>query len=335
MENKLPPHIAITQMIFGFVPAKAIHIAAKLNIAELIAAHGPMNASQLAEKTGSNKEAIYRLLRALASNGIFAENQNENFALTPLAECLKENHPESMKAMAISAGGLFYKAYNELPFAVQSGEPGWHKALGMGPFEYLTNNPEEGKIFDRAMTNFHGGETQPMIDNYDFSVFDTVVDIGGGNGDVLSSVLKQNQGVNGVLFDMPEVVARAMANISTNGLSSRIEINAGDFFESVPSGDAYILRHIVHDWSDEDAVAILVNCRKAMNPDGKIVVVEAVIPKGNDPHPFKWLDITMLMIGGKERTKEQFETLFTRAGLKLTRIIPVTPTISIIEGAAN
>lgn len=335
METNLPPHIAITQMIFGFVPAKAVHIAAKLNIAELIAAHGPLTVEQLAEKTGSNKHAIYRLLRALASNGIFTEVQTGNFGLTPMAECLQEDHPESMKAMAISAGGLFYKAYNELPFAVQTGEPGWHKAMGMGPFEYLTNHPEEGKIFDRAMTNFHGGETQPMIDHYDFSIFDKVVDVGGGNGDVLSSVLKQNQGINGVLFDIPEVVERAKVNISDNGLGSRIETAGGDFFESVPEGDAYILRHIVHDWSDEDAVSILSNCRKAMKPGGKVLVVEAVIPPGNDPHPFKWLDITMLMIGGKERTKEQFENIFLRAGLKLVRIIPATPAISIVEGIAT
>jgi len=332
MENSLPPNIAITQMIFGFVPAKAVHVAAKLNIAELIATTGPMKASQLAEKTGTHKESLYRLLRALASNGIFNENEDGRFSLTPMAECLQENHPDSMKAMAIAAGGLFYKAYNELLFAVHSGEPGWHKAIGMGPFEYLTNNPEEGKTFDRAMTNFHGGETQPMIDNYDFSVFDTVVDVGGGNGDVLSSVLKQNQGVNGILFDIPEVVARAMENISNNDLRSRIEINGGDFFESVPSGDAYILRHIVHDWNDDEAIQILSNCRKAMNHDGKILVVEAVIPEGNDPHPFKWLDITMLMIGGKERSKEQFEDIFARAGLSISQIIPITPSISIVEG---
>lgn len=332
MENNLLPHIAITQMIFGFVPAKAIHIAAKLNIADLIATNGPMHPSQLAEETGSNKESIYRLLRALASNGIFAEDETGKFALTPLAKCLKKDHPESMKAMAISAGGLFYKAYNELSFAVQTGDPGFAKAIGMGPFEYLTNHPEEGKIFDRAMTNFHGGETQPMIDHYDFSIFDSVVDVGGGNGDVLSAVLEQNAGVEGVLFDMPQVIERAKENISGKGLSDRCALEAGNFFESVPSGDAYILRHIVHDWSDEDAVRILANCRKAMKPNGKILVVEAVIPPGNGPHPFKWLDLTMLMIGGKERNKGQFEAIFERAGLQINRILSVTPAISVVEG---
>lgn len=332
MENNLPPSLAITQMIFGFVTAKAIHVAAKLNIADLIASNGPMSASQLAKRTMCDADAVYRVLRALASNGIFIENEDGHFALTPMAECLQENHQNSMKAMAIVAGGLFYKAYNELAFTVQTGKPGFEKAIGMGPFAYLSNNPEEGKNFDRAMANFHGGETQPMIDHYDFSVFDTVVDVGGGNGDVLSSVLEQNPKVKGILFDMGEVIARAKSNIADKGLSNRCQMQAGDFFASVPHGDSYILRHIVHDWSDEDAVKILINCRKALKPNGKILVVEAVIPKGNDPHPFKWLDLTMLMIGGKERTKGQFEDIFKQAGLKLTRIIPVTPAISIIEG---
>ncbi len=332
MENNLPPNLVITQMIFGFVTAKAIHVAAKLNIADLIASNGPMSASELSIKTICDTEAVYRVLRALASNGIFIENEDGRFSLTPMAECLQENHQDSMKAMAIAAGGLFYRAYNEFAFTVQTGKPGFEKAIGMGPFEYLSNNPEEGKTFDRAMTNFHGGETQPMIDHYDFSVFDTVVDVGGGNGDVLSSVLEQNPNVKGILFDMEEVIERAKSNIADKGLSNRCQLQGGDFFASVPQGDSYILRHIVHDWSDEDAVKILSNCRKALKPNGKILVVEAVIPKGNDPHPFKWLDLTMLMIGGKERTKDQFETLFSKAGLRLNRIIPITPAISIVEG---
>ena len=332
MDSSLPPNVALAQMVFGFVTAKAIHVAAKFNFADLIASNGPMSVDQLAKSANCDEGAVFRLLRALASNGIFNENKDGRFALTPMAECLQENHPQSMKAMAIAAGGLFYRAYTELVFAVQTGKPGFDKAIGMGPFEYLSNNPEEGKTFDRAMTNFHGGETQPMIDHYDFSVFDTVVDVGGGNGDVLSSVLEQNTEVKGVLFDMPEVIERARENISNKGLIDRCKPTAGNFFESVPNGDAYILRHIVHDWNDDDAVRILSNCRKSMNSNGKILVVEAVIPEGNDPHPFKWLDITMLMIGGKERTKEQFETIFNKAGLKINRILPITPAISIVEG---
>ena len=323
-------------MIFGYVTTKAIHVAAKLNIADLITSHGPMDGSELARLTGANAEAIFRLLRALASSGIFIENENGKFSLTPLAECLKEDSPTSVKAMALSAGSLFYKTYTEFLYAVQNGGGGWVKALGSPPFEYLRDHPEEGKIFDRMMTDIHGGETQPMVENYDFSVFKTVIDIGGGNGDVISAVLNKNPETKGVLFDLPEVIQRSTENILASGLKARCKLASGNFFESVTSGgDAYILRHIIHDWSDEDTVRILTNCRKAMNPGGKILVVEAVIPNGNDPHPFKWLDLTMLMIGGKERTKEQFAQVFTKSGLELTRIIPITPAICIVEGEVN
>ncbi|WP_149276172.1 methyltransferase [Pareuzebyella sediminis] len=335
MENDLPPQIAMTQMILGYVPVKAIHAAAKLNIAELLATHGPMNSIQLAEKTDTHPEAVYRLLRALASNGIFREGENGKFELTPLAECLKEDSPNSTKAMALSAGNLFYRAFTELMYAVRHGGGGWVEALGAPPFEYLRDHPEEGKIFDRMMTDIHGGETAPMVDNYDFSVFNTVVDIGGGNGEVISAILNENSRTKGILFDLPEVIDRSKENIKAGGLLDRCQLLTGDFFKTVPKGgDAYILRHIVHDWNDEDAISILTNCRKAMVPHGKVLVVEAVIPKGNDPHPFKWLDLTMLMIGGKERTKEQFEHIFSRAGLKLVRIIPATPAVSIVEGVA-
>lgn len=336
MENNLPPNIAITQMIFGYVTTKAIHVAAKLNIADLITAHGPMDSNELEHSTGANSGAIFRLLRALASSGIFMEGENGKFSLTPLAECLKEDSPTSVKAMALSAGSLFYKTFNEFLFAVENGGGGWVKALGAPPFEYLRDHPEEGKIFDRMMTDIHGGETQPMVENYDFSVFKTVIDIGGGNGDVISAVLHKNPETKGLLFDLPEVILRSTENITSAGLNERCQLMAGNFFESVTSGgDAYILRHIIHDWSDEDAVRILTNCRKAMNPGGKILVVEAVIPRGNEPHPFKWLDLTMLMIGGKERTEEQFDYVFMKAGLKLMRIIPVTPAICIVEGEVN
>lgn len=336
MENNMPPKLIITQMIFGYVTAKAIHVAAKLNIADLLAAHGPMNCSELASKSSAHEESLYRLLRALASAGIFVEDQNGIFSLTPLAECLKEDSPESVKAMAQSAGNVLYKAYNEFLYSIQTGDGGFKKAHGVPIFEYLANNPEEGKIFDRMMTDIHGDETEPMVNNYDFSVFNTVVDVGGGNGEVISAVLNKNPGVKGILLDVPDVINRSRENIAAWGLSDRCQLDTGNFFESVSKGgDAYILRHITHDWCDEEAVTILNNCRISMNPGGKVLVVEAVIPEGNDPNPFKWLDLTMLMIGGKERTKNQFENVFSQAGLKLTRVVPVTPDLSVVEGTAR
>lgn len=333
MENNIPPKLVITQMILGYVTSKAIYAAAKLNIADLIAANGPMNCSELADKSNAHEESIYRLMRALASIDIFTEDKKGKFSLTPLAECLLEDSTSSMKAMSLSTGSVFYKAFDEFLYSVKSGQGGFTKAHGMPVFEYLTNNPDQGKIFDRMMTDFHGDETKPMVDNYDFSVFKKVVDIGGGNGGVISAVLNKNKGLSGVLFDIPEVINRSRESINSKGLSDRCSLDAGNFFESVSKGgDVYILRHIIHDWSDEDSITILSNCRIAMNPRGKILVVEAVIPEGNKPNPFKWLDLTMLMIGGKERTKSQFEHIFSKSGLKLTQVIPVTENLSIIEG---
>jgi len=335
MENNLPPNIVLSQMLFGPLVAKAIHVAAKLNIADTIKAEGPMNCASLASKSGAHEESLVRLMRALASFGIFSIDQGGKYSLTPMAECLTIDSPISVKSMALSTGGVFFKAFDELLYSVQTGDGGFKKAYGVPVFDYLTSQPDEGKVFDRMMTDIHGGETKPMIDNYDFSVFKTIVDVGGGNGDLLSEVLNNNPAVNGILFDLPEVVNRSQNSIAKKGLKERCKLEAGSFFESVvKGGDAYIMRHILHDWSDADAVTILTNCRKAMNPGGKVLVVEAVIQDGNDPSPFKLLDLTMLLIGGKERTNKQFESIFSQAGLKLNRIVPFQHDLSVVEGVA-
>mgnify|MGYP001550305025 FL=1 len=336
MENKFPPNIIVSQMIFGCVITKAIHVAAKMNIADLLDEQGPMNCSELAKKSGAHAESLSRLMRALASIWIFSIDQNGKYSLTPLAECLKADSPVSVKSMALAVGGVFYKAYDELLFSVQTGAGGFKKALGVPVFDYLTSNPEDGKIFDRMMTDIHGGETEPMVDTYDFSVFNTIVDVGGGNGNLISAVLNKNPKVKGILFDLPEVINRSHTNITTRGLSERCRLDSGSFFESVSKGgDAYIMRHILHDWSDADAITILGNCRKAMNPDGKVLVVEAVIQEGNEPSPFKLLDLSMLLVGGKERTNKQFEYIFSQAGLKLNRIVPFQHDLSVVEGVAR
>jgi ubiquinone/menaquinone biosynthesis C-methylase UbiE len=197
----------------------------------------------------------------------------------------------------------------------------------------MTERPERGKIYDAAMTGVHGGETEPMLDAYDFSPFQTVIDIGGGNGLVLAAILQRHPTVKGILFDLPAVVDRAQTIISDLGLSDRCQIVGGDFFSSVPvGGDAYVMRHIIHDWDDDEAMAILRNCRVAMNPEGRILVVETVIPPANEPCFGKWLDLMMLVVGGRERTEEQYRRLFLEAGLKLNCIVSTTQEISVIEG---
>ena len=335
MENSLPPKVVLNQILFGFVLTKAIYVAAKLNFADIIGARGPMTSAELAKQSGADDESVSRLLRGLASAGIFSIDDNGKYSMTPLAESLKDDNPESIKAMALVLGDTFYKAYDELLFSVKTGENGFKKALGVPVFQYLTDNAETGKHFDRMMTDIHGGETQPMMETYDFSAFKTVVDIGGGNGEVISAILNKHAAVKGILFDLPEVIDRARNNVSASGLTDRCQLVSGNFFDSVvKGGDAYIMRHILHDWSDNDAITILTNCRKSMNAGGKVLVVEAVIQEGNEPSPFKLLDLTMLLIGGKERTKSQFENIFSKAGLKLNRIVPFQHDLSVVEGVA-
>lgn len=332
MTENLPPHAQMQQMITGYAVCQAIYTAAKLDIAELIATNDNLSVAALAEKAGTDASALFRLLRALASVGVFKENEDGQFIMTPMAECLRYTHPHSVKAMALGLGKVIYPAYQKLLYSVKTGKGGFEAYHGIPVFEYFNANQEEAKVFDRMMTDIHGGETGPMIETYDFSRFEKVVDIGGGNGDVICQLLRKHPDLSGELFDLPHVVKRSKENLKTWGLLDRVQCTGGDFFEAVPEGgDAYILRHIIHDWGDRDAVKILSNCCSAMKPDGKVLVVEAVIPPGNDPHPFKWLDLTMLLIGGKERTKKEFEELFDQSCLKLERVIPVTPVVSVVE----
>lgn len=332
MKNTQSTKEALNQMIGGYWISQAIYVAAELGIADLLI-EGPKTYEELAEQTNAQSEALYRLMRALASVGIFEEGSQRRFSLTPLAENLRSDIPDSQRSFAIMMGAESYQAWGHLLHSVKSGEQAFDKRYGKPIFQHLTENPDRGKLFDAAMTGIHGGETEPMINAYDFSQFQTVVDIGGGNGQVLSAILKRHSNLKGVLFDLPGVVERAKPYIAEAGLSGRCQIVGGDFFREVPNGgDAYLMRHILHDWDDEKAVAILRNCREAMNPDGKVLAIETVIPPGNDPNFGKWLDLMMLVIGGRERTEQQYRSLFSEAGLKLNRIVSTAVEISVIEG---
>ena len=316
------------QMITGYWVSQSLRVVVVLDIADRLL-DKDQSAEELAAASGVQGDALYRVLRALASVGIFKEDSENKFSLTPLAELLCGSHPQSLKSFILMVTGAAYQAWGRLEHAVATGDPAFNEAFGQGIFEYLTENPREGKIFDEAMTGIHGGETVPMLDAYDFSAFKTIADIGGGNGTTLSGIIERYTGVQGILFDLPQVVARAK-----NHLSGRIQTIGGDFFQEVPAADAYVLRHIVHDWSDEDASRILTNCAEAMEPGGKVLIVESVIPTGNDPCFGKWLDLMMLTIGGKERTAGQFAALLESAGFKLNRIIPTAAEISVVEGVA-
>lgn len=320
------------QMFAGSWITQGMWVAAELGIADLLT-KGPRTVEQLAEDTCTQSGALYRLLRALASVGIFVQDAQKRFSLTPLAELLRTEAMGSQRSIAIMMGGEFQAAWGELLHSVRTGEPGFQKKFGMPFFQYMIEHPERHTIYDAAMTGVHGGETEPMLDAYDFAVFKTVVDIGGGNGQVLGAILKRHPSLHGILFDLPDVADRTRSDISSSGVADRIRIEGGDFFSSIPAGaDAYVLRHIIHDWDDSKAIAILRKCREAMAPGGKVLVVEMVIPPGNEPGFGKWLDLMMLLVAGQERTKEEYNCLFSAAGLKMTDVIQTTSDVSIVEG---
>ncbi len=310
---------------------QAIYVASELGIADLLA-EGPQTAGELARDTKTHAEALYRVLRALASVGIFAEDDDGRFSLTPIAENLRTDRPDSLRAFGIMLGAEFYQSWGNLLYSVQTGEQGFQRRYGVPFFQYMTEHPDRHSIYDTAMMVHGIAETEPMLDAYDFSGFSTVVDVGGGNGRMLAAILNRHPGVEGILFDLPAVAERSGTIISGLGLSERCRIVGGDFFTSVPAADAYVLRHVIHDWDDEDAATILRNCRDAMNPGGRILLVETVIPALNEPCFGKWLDLMMLLVGGRERTEEQYRRLFRQAGLTLNRVVPTAHEVSVIEG---
>lgn len=318
------------QMIVGHMACQGIATAARLGIADLLV-DGPRSVTDLAQEVKVHDESLYRLLRALASVDVFKEDGNKMFCLTPLAEYLRHDSTQSLKNMAMIAGGPLYNTWSELLYAVQTGEETFKKIYKKSLFDFLAENKKEGEIFDAAMEGMHINEVVPMLDSYDFSPFEKVIDVGGGNGSLLSAILEKYETINGMVFDLPETIERS--KVSCEKVISRCKFHGGNFFESIPTGgDIYLMRHIIHDWNDDDSLTILKNCRKAMKPKSKVLIIENIIPKGNESYFGKWLDIGMLLIGGKERTEEEYNNLLSGAGLKLNRIIPTAIDISIIEG---
>jgi ubiquinone/menaquinone biosynthesis C-methylase UbiE len=320
-------------MITGYWVSQAIYAAAKFAIADHLK-HGPKPVDELAKITATHPDALYRLLRALASVGIFSEGEARHFSLTPLAELLQSEAPGSKRALALMSGDEQFRTWAEIDYSIQTGKIAFDKVFGKPIFDYLGEHPDKARIFDAAMVGIHGRESDAVLDACDFSGIRRIVDIGGGNGSQLTGILKKNTAMKGILFDLPHVVERAKERIASAGLAERCELVAGNFFEAVPTGaDAYIMRHIIHDWDDERALTILRNCHRAMAADGKLLVVESVIPPGNEPFGGKLLDLVMLLIpGGKERTADEYCTLFAQAGFQLTRIIPTRTEVSIVEG---
>lgn len=331
-ENKPTPRQRFMQMVTAYWTSQSIHVAAKLKLADLVQ-EGPKTADELAKLTNTDPHALYRLLRALASVEIFAEDEEGRFAMTPMAECLLDA-PGSPRAIALISGGEGFRAWGDLLYSIQTGKPAFDHIFGKGIFDYLAEHPEQAKNFDAAMTGVHGHETRAMIAAYDYSGVNTLVDIGGGNGTTLMEVLKSHPAMKGILYDLPGVIERAQQNLAAAGLASRCQAIGGSFFESVPPGaDAYQMRHIIHDWTDEQCQTILGHIRQVIPKSGRVLVIETVIKPRNEPQPAKWLDLNMLVIpGGRERTEPEYAELYAKAGFRLVRVVPTASEVSIIEG---
>ena len=326
--------MALLQLASGSWIGQAVHVAAKLGIADLLE-DGPKSPATLAEATGAHAGTLHRLLRALASLGVFAEDADGRFALTSLAEGLRTNAPGSLRAYAIMMGeDWHWRAWGDLLNSVRTGQPAFEHVFGCHMFSYFGEHPEAARVFDAAMTSRTGQETAAVIAAYEWPASATIVDVGGGQGALLAAILARNPDVHGVLFDMPHVIAAARGLIEEAGLADRCELAAGAFFQRVPAGgDLYLLKRVVHDWDDERASAILRSCRAAMGDRSRLLVIEHALPPGNAPSWGKLLDLQMLVLtpGGRERDEAGFRALLASTGLRLERIIPAGPTASLIE----
>lgn len=328
-----PPPAAMAQLINGGVwITQAIYVAAKLRVADQLT-DGPRTINEIAAAVSAHPESLYRVLRALASIGIFAEDAGGSFALTPMAETLRTDLPGSLHGMALLWGEPFHwNAWSKFVDGVRRGETPLELYYGMPLFQYMTANPDHFQIFDDAMTGFSGFEAAAVAGGYDFSAFGTLADLGGGHGFLIAEILRANPGLRGILFDLPPVVGGAGSLIDQAGVRDRCEIAGGSFFEQVPQADAYILKNIVHDFSDDQVVALLKKIRQSIAPDGKLLVVQEALPEGNAPSVGKLMDMQMLFIGGKERTEAEYRKLYAAAGFELRRVLPTQSPLHIIEG---
>jgi hypothetical protein len=328
------PSARLMQMIFAFALSRSISVAAQFHIADHLKER-PKTAEELASDAGVHPRSLYRLLRALAGAGIFSEDERGFFSQTELSELLRSDHPESLRGFAeMMADAVNFETWADLPYSVETGGAAFPHKHNTPWFAWLETNPKEAKLFHDAMTSLSAGAVAAVVAGYDFSDIKTLVDVGGGHGLLLSTVLSKYPLMNAIVFDDEKVVSGAQAVLSAHGVADRCELAGGNFFESVPKGgDAYILKHIIHDWSDDECVTILKHCHDAMLANGKVLIVEMVVPGPNVPAISKLLDLEMLLfLTGRERTEEEYESLLDRAGFELRRIVPTSSPYSVVEG---
>ena len=334
----MPPQMLLYQMAIGHYLSRALHVIAKLGVADLLS-DGARGVEELAKATETHPPSLRRVMRLLASVGVFEEKEDGGFALTALGECLRADVPGSSRAMVLLFAGIgIQDSWKDLEWCVRTGEPAYRKRGAADAFAEMAKDPAQAANFDAAMADFTKMTAVAVAAAYDFTPLGTIVDVGGGNGALLLGILKAYAHLQGVVADRADVVERAKKEIAASGLGARCRAVAIDFFREVPGGaDAYVLKHVIHDWDDERARTILANCRRVVPPNGRLLLVEGVYPPRIDGSPESRgaaaNDVNMLVsTGGRQRSEAEFRSLYSAAGFRLTRIVPTPARASVIEG---
>jgi hypothetical protein len=331
------PHDAMMDLISGFWVSQLLFTVAKLGVADELV-RGPLRVETIAKRVGAHAPYLRRVLRALASLGIFAEDASGRFRLTPLARMLRSNYPGSLRNFILMITDDYnWQAWGALSEVIKTGESPFEHVHHTSFFEYLHRHPDKEQKFAASMAGVSTVETGAVVQAYPFGEFSKLVELGGAHGHLLATILRRHRKLKGVLYDLPDVVATAGDSgfVTAPEIRDRCETVGGDFFDSVPEGsDGYLMKHVIHDWDDARSVRILRNCREAMARDGRVLVVDNVVQPGNGADSVKLMDVNMMVAapGGLERTREEFRTLFGEAGLRLKRVIPTEASISILEG---
>lgn len=321
------------QMMSGFWVSRGLYVAAKLGIADFLK-DGEKSIEELAKATETNSNALFRVLRMLATVGVFEQTGEDRFAQTPLSETLLSDSPFSLRAGVIAEmGEVHYDSWGNIMHSVKTGEIAFDHKFGMNVWQYFETDPEKAQNFNQWMVNSSAAVSQPIVEAYNFAKHQKIVDVGGGLGSMISAILQANPEVSGVLFDAPSVIEKAEDYLNKTGVAERCETIGGDFFEAVPTGgDLYYMRWIIHDWDDDLSIKILKNIRQVIPENGRLLLLEAVVPDDNQPHFSKFMDLIMMtMTGGCERTAKQYTELLEKAGFKVKNVIPTNSFMSIVE----
>jgi SAM-dependent methyltransferase len=318
---QVDPPGQLARLLTGYMVTQSLYVVAKLGVADALA-EGPLDVEALANRVGAHAGALFRVMRALTSVGIFAQPVSRTFALAPLGEALKDG-PRSLRYLALLFGQDMYRAWGDVEHAVRTGESAFEHTFGQSHFEYMTSNAEAAATFNRAMAGSSSARGDSLF-AYPWRDARQVIDVGGGSGRLLAELLTRQSHLRGIVFDLPHVAAEASRVLAAEGLGEHCVAVGGDYFNGVPEGgDVYMLVRVLHDWNDEDAVRILQSCGRVMNRGTRLLVLDAILDETDSPNPAKWIDLQMLVVtGGRERTRPEWEALLAQAGLRLDAVEP-------------